>query len=84
MDALDGNAIAGTLVAVFGTELTTATGVCASCGRRSLMGEFAVYLRGPGTVVRCRHCAGVVMVVVEAHGVACVDLQGLAALEPAG
>jgi hypothetical protein len=83
MAALDGNAIASTLVAVFGTELTTATGACASCGTRSVVGEFAVYLRGPGTVVRCRHCAGLMMVIVEAHGVACVDLQGLEALEPA-
>jgi len=83
MAALDGNAIAGTLVAVFDTELTTAIGACASCGRRSLVGEFAVHLRGPGTVVRCRHCAAVVMVIVE-HGVCCVDLRGLEALEPAG
>jgi hypothetical protein len=83
MAALDGNAIAGTLVAVFDTKLTTAIGTCASCGRRSLVAEFAVYLRGPGTVVRCPHCAAVVMVIVEAHGVSCVDLQGLEALEPA-
>jgi DNA-directed RNA polymerase subunit RPC12/RpoP len=82
MEALDGNAIAGTLVAIFGTEMTTATGACASCGSRSLVGEFAVYLRGPGTVVRCRHCDAVVMVIVEADGVSCVDLQGLEALEP--
>ena len=83
MAALDGNAIAGTLTAVFGTELTTALGACANCGRRSLVGEFAVYLRGPGTVVRCRHCAAVMMVMVEAQGVSCVDMQGLEALEPA-
>jgi hypothetical protein len=81
MDALDGNAIAGTLAAVFGTEMTTATGACASCGRRSLVGEFAVYLRGPGTVVRCNDCENVVMVLVEAHGVTCVDLRGLEALD---
>jgi hypothetical protein len=80
---LDGNAIAGTLAAVFGTEMTTATGVCAACGRRSLVGEFGVYLRGPGTVVRCQHCASLVMVVVEAHAVSCVDLRGLETLEPA-
>ena len=80
---LDGNAIAGTLVAVFDTELTPAIGACASCGKRSLVGELAVYLRGPGTVVRCRHCAAVVMVIVEAHGVSCVDVQGFAALDPA-
>jgi hypothetical protein len=84
MAPLDGNAIAGTLVAVFGTEMTTATGACASCGGHSLVGEFDVYLRGPGTVVRCRHCAGVVMVIVEIHGVSCVDVRGLEALESAG
>jgi hypothetical protein len=84
MTALDGNAIAGTLVSAFGTELTTAIGACADCGRRSLVAEFAVYLRGPGTVVRCRHCAAVVMVIVEARGVISVDLRGLEALDPAG
>ena len=61
--------------------MTTATGACADCGTRSLVGEFDVYLRGPGTVARCRHCGGVVMVLVEAHGVMCVDLRGLEALE---
>ena len=81
MVALDGNAIAGTLIVVFGTEMTTATGTCADCGMRSLVGEFDVYLRAPGTVVRCRHCGDAVMVLVEAHGVICVDLRGLEALE---
>lgn len=84
MAALDGNAIAGTLVATFGTELTTAIGECASCRARSRVGEFGVYLRGPGAVARCRHCAAVLIVIVEAHGIACVDLEGLEALEPAG
>jgi hypothetical protein len=84
MAALDGNAIAGTLVAVFDTELTTAIGACSSCGGRSPVGEFAVYPRGPGIVARCPHCAGVVMVIVEAHRVSCVDLRGLEALETAG
>jgi len=81
MDALDGNAIAGTLVAVFGREMTTATGICASCGTRSMVGELGVYLRAPGMVVRCRHCDNVVIVLVEAHGVTCVDLRGLAAFQ---
>jgi hypothetical protein len=82
MDALDGNAIAGTLVAVFGREMTTATGICASCGTRIVVGELGVYLRTPGTVVRCRRCDNVVMVLVEARGVTCVDLRGLAAFQP--
>ena len=77
MDALDGNAIAGQLVEVFGAELTTATGVCASCGASGVVAELEVYLRAPGTVVRCRSCKGVLMVLVSRRGVACVDLRGL-------
>jgi class 3 adenylate cyclase len=54
--ALDGNAIAGTLVDVFGAEMTIASCVCAGCGARFLMAESEVYQRAPGTVVRCRSC----------------------------
>jgi uncharacterized Zn finger protein len=64
MDALDGNAIAGTLFERFGTEMTTALGTCAHCGTRSQIAQLVVYKRAPGTVVRCRHCGNVVMVLV--------------------
>jgi hypothetical protein len=37
--ALDGNAIAGTLAEVFGGEMTTAIGVCAHCGARGPVAE---------------------------------------------
>jgi Family of unknown function (DUF6510) len=80
---LDGNAIAGLLLDVFGAETTTATGTCAGCGTRSLVAEFEVYLRAPGTVARCRSCSSVLMVLVTIRGVTCVDLRGLDELEPA-
>ena len=83
MDALDGNAIAGLLFDVFGSETTAATGTCASCGARALVAEFQVYLRAPGTVVRCRSCGSVLMVLATVRGITCVDLRGLDALEPA-
>lgn len=82
MEALDGNAIAGLLLDVFGVEMTTAIGVCASCGARGQVAEFQVYLRAPGAVVRCRSCSSVLIVIVQARGIACVDLRGLAVLEP--
>jgi hypothetical protein len=82
MDALDGNAIGGLLLDVFGAEMTTATGVCAGCGAARQVAEFVVYVQAPGTVVRCRDCSGVLMVLVEIRGVICVDLRGLAELEP--
>jgi hypothetical protein len=83
MDALDGNAIAGLMVEVFGREMTMATGTCRDCGLTAVLAEVVVYLQAPGTVGRCRSCGSVLMVVVQARGVNCVDLRGLARLEPA-
>lgn len=80
MDALDGNAIGGLLLEVFGTEMTAAIGTCAFCGRTGPVAETLVYLRAPGTVVRCRTCGNVLMVFAEVRDRKCVDLQGLAAL----
>lgn len=77
---LDGNAIGGLLLEVFGTEMTTATGTCGNCGTVGQVAEFAVYLAGLGTVVRCRRCQNVLMAFVKVRGITCVDLEGLASL----
>ena len=81
MDALDGNAIAGGLMDVFGDEMTPAIGVCNGCGASAPVAEFEVYLRAPGVVARCRSCGNVLLVLVTIRGITCVDLRGLAALE---
>jgi hypothetical protein len=83
MEALDGNAIAGRLEEAFGIELTTAASVCGTCGASGPVAELAVYVRAPGTVVRCRSCGAVLMVLVTVREHICVDLRGLGALEPA-
>lgn len=80
-NVLDGNAIGGLLMEVFGTEMTTAIGTCAFCGATGPVAELAVYRPRIGTVVRCRNCFNVNMVFVQMRGVTCVDLQGLASLE---
>jgi uncharacterized protein DUF6510 len=80
MDALDGNAIAGLLVEVFGRDLTTAIGTCATCGARAPVAELVVYVRAPGTVARCRSCGSVLMVLTTVRAINCVDLTGLADL----
>jgi len=82
MEALDGNAIGGLLIDVFGEEMTSARGRCASCGAIGYVAEFEVYVEAPGTVARCRSCKSVLMVFVEVRGITCVDLGGLAELEP--
>jgi hypothetical protein len=81
IEQLDGNAIGGLLIEVFGAEMTAAWGTCRTCGARGQVAGLAVYLRGPGTVVRCPVCDSVLMVFVRRHGTTCVDLQGLAALD---
>jgi ribosomal protein S27E len=84
MIALDGNAIGGLLLDVFGTEMTAALTICATCGASAAVAETVVYLRAPGTVVRCRSCGSVLMVISQIRGVSCVDLGGMAALETGG
>jgi DNA-directed RNA polymerase subunit RPC12/RpoP len=68
VDVLDGNAIAGDLFELFGRDATTLIGSCANCGRESMVGELLVYMRGPGSVVRCPHCGAAVMVLVRIAG----------------
>jgi hypothetical protein len=80
MAALDGNAIAGTLRTVFGTEMTTATGVCAHCGAGRRLGELVVYADAPGVVARCADCGQVLMVIVQRERIACVDVSGFATI----
>jgi hypothetical protein len=81
MDAVDGNAIGGLLIDVFGGEMTLAGSICGTCGASRPVAELVVFRRAPGTVVRCRTCGSVLMVFVQAHGMTCVDLAGLASLD---
>jgi hypothetical protein len=78
---LDGNAVGGLLTEVFAAEMTSAEATCATCGAVRPLADTMVYLRGPGTVVRCRTCASVLMVISQIHGLNCVDLTGIQALD---
>jgi Family of unknown function (DUF6510) len=81
MDVLDGNGAAGLLKEVFGTEMTIAVATCASCGSAVQIGESVLFPGGPGTVIRCRTCAGVLMVITQVRGRRCVDLMGIRTLD---
>jgi len=80
MDPVDGNAIGGLLIDVFGAEMTAAGSTCATCGDARPVADLVVYQPGPGTVVRCRTCGGILMVFVRHREATCVDLSGLASL----
>ena len=79
---VDGNAMGGLLMEVFGREMTDAHGCCASCGSVHQVGEMRVY-RGMGDVVRCATCDNVVLVAVTIHQRTRIHLGTLRWLEPA-
>ena len=81
MIALDGNAIAGDFLEVFGVDLTAATCVCAACGMSWVGAEAIVYMGGPGRVARCRGCSELLFVLVTIRGFTCVDLRGIAGFD---
>jgi uncharacterized Zn finger protein len=73
---VDGNAIAGLLLTVFGREVTALEERCGHCGTVSIVGTMRVYLRGPGIVVRCPACTDVVLRIVETPSGVRVALDG--------
>jgi len=74
---LDGNAAAGALQQLFAVEMTSIEAACASCGREEPLGRHHVYTNAPGIVVRCSHCEGVVLCLVETPARTFLDVTGV-------
>jgi uncharacterized protein DUF6510 len=81
---LDGNAIGGVMLELFGVEMTTAVGVCGSCGAHEQMARAEVYLDAPGIVVRCTHCKAVQVTIVRAPDRSWLNFSGLTSVEIRG
>ena len=78
---LDGNAIGGLLLEVFGTDLTASLGVCASCGAEGQLATLDVYVHAPGIVGRCRSCEAVMLKIVRSGDRTWLDLRGTRTLQ---
>jgi hypothetical protein len=78
---LDGNAVAGLLRELFADDMTAAVGCCDGCGAVEAVGALVVYAHAPGVVVRCPHCASVLLRVVRAEDRAWLDVRGVRWLE---
>jgi Family of unknown function (DUF6510) len=78
---LDGNAIGGLLLEVFGTDLTDSMGVCASCGAEGHVATLDVYVHAPGIVGRCRSCEAVMLKIVRSADRTWLDLRGTRSLQ---
>jgi hypothetical protein len=78
---LDGNAIGGLLMEIFGTDVTGSIGICASCGAEGHVATLDVYMRAPGVVGRCRSCGSVMVRIVQSETRTWLDLSGMRTIE---
>jgi Family of unknown function (DUF6510) len=58
---LDGNAAGGTLLEVFGRDVTIAHATCLGCGATDSIGALMLYGHDMGVVLRCPSCGSVVL-----------------------
>lgn len=61
---LDGNALGGVLIDIFGHEMTDVEGTCLDCGAVHRFGALIAYVAAPGYVLRCPSCSAVLLVIV--------------------
>jgi uncharacterized protein DUF6510 len=78
---LDGNAVGGMMLEIFGVEMTAAVAVCRGCGATGPFADVDVYMRAAGTVIRCRTCESVLVKIVRGDGRTWLDLGGLRTIE---
>jgi hypothetical protein len=66
---LDGNAAASLLQEIFALEITTAQVQCDACGVAGAVGTLRLHAAPMGAVLRCPHCAALLLRAVRApHG----------------
>ncbi len=82
MTHVDGNAVIGALSIALGVDMGDVGAVRDNCGLRHAIAECHVYLRCPGIVMSCPHCAAVEIVLVEIAHRFQVTMNGVAALNP--
>ncbi len=80
---LDGNAVAGRLLELFGADMTANDAECAHCGSTHMMGEMIAFTHAPGIVLRCPGCGDIMLRVVETPKGVYLDVRGSALIHVA-
>ena len=75
---LDGNAAAGELQMLLGFDVTTLQVTCSHCHQSGLLARLLAYVRGPGIVLRCPTCEGVVIQLVRTPSAVIINAEGTA------
>ena len=75
---LDGNAVAGDLQMLMGFDVTLLQAQCGHCRSEGVFASLVAYVRGPGIVLRCPTCEGLVLQIVKTPTSIIVNLEGMA------
>jgi len=78
---LDGNAVAGLLQELFGSEMTANRARCAHCDKVSMLGALLLFGGSMGSVLRCPECEGMMMRIVARGDSFWLDMQGISYLQ---
>jgi hypothetical protein len=73
---LDANAVAGLLHEIFGAEMTTTPGECASCGNVAEIGSLLAFVQAPGIILRCSACEEIILRIVQTPEAIYLDARG--------
>ncbi len=73
---LDGNALGGMMLEMFGVEMTAAPTACAHCGTENEMGALHAFTQAPGIVLRCPTCKQIMVRVVQTPDALYLDARG--------
>lgn len=73
---LDGNALGGMMLNMFGVEMTASETECAHCGTANEMGALLVFNQAPGIIVRCPACSQVMVRMVQTPTAIYLDARG--------
>lgn len=77
---LDGNALGGMFLEMFGVEMTAAPTECAHCGTANAMGALLMFTQAPGIVLRCPACEQIMVRIVQTPDALYLDARGAAYL----
>ncbi|QHV98724.1 DUF6510 family protein [Spirosoma endbachense] len=76
---LDGNAVAGELQMLLNLDVTVLQMTCSHCHKEGIFANLLAYVRGPGLVLRCPTCEGLILQLVKAPSGAILTVEGITA-----
>jgi hypothetical protein len=77
--AIGGHAVAGSPASIFAVDVTAAEVTCTACGGNSPLADEKAYLRGPASLLHCKHCSSVLGRFRRSQDAIWVDLNSVVA-----